>query len=65
YIKKHTGRAHVIYLKDFLLAGHKPMHMYDLLELGSFEFRPLGAGQQDIVDLVNTSAQAGTSWVVH
>jgi len=55
----------VIYLKDFLLAGHKPMHMYDLLELGSFEFRPLGAGQQDIVDLVNTSAQAGTSWVVH
>lgn len=72
YIRKYSGRAPVVHLKDFSLSGSKPKKMYELIgieddgeeEKSTFEFRPVGYGQQDIPSILAASEDAGASWVV-
>lgn len=70
YVKKYTGRAPVVHLKDF--AGEKSEDMYELIGIekkapkrpGNFEFRPVGFGNQNIPDILDASVSAGAGWVV-
>lgn len=72
YIKKYTGRAPVVHLKDF--AGKKGGKMYALIGLddsesqseaeGAFQFRPVGHGVQNMPEILKASADAGASWVI-
>jgi sugar phosphate isomerase/epimerase len=70
YIKKYTGRAPVVHLKDF--AGEKSENMYALIgidneadkETSKFEFRPVGKGKQDFPAILEASKDAGAEWVV-
>lgn len=72
YVRKYSGRAPVVHLKDFSLSGSKPKKMYELIgidaeeeeEKSTFEFRPVGYGQQDIPSILAASEDAGASWVV-
>lgn len=71
YVKKYTGRAPVVHLKDFHKEG-KPGNMYELIgtevkkeeSAGSFEFRPVGSGDQDFPPILEASVEAGAKWVV-
>lgn len=70
YIKKYTGRAPVVHLKDF--AGEKSDDMYELIGIekkaptrpSNFEFRPVGKGNQDFPAILKASKDAGAEWVV-
>ena len=58
YIRKYSGRAPVVHLKDF--RGEKSEAMYELIGLESkapkrpkdFEFRPVGSGCQDFPSIM-------------
>ena len=72
YIRKYTGRAPVVHLKDF--AGQKSENMYGLIGAGGsekkedasgkFEFRPVGYGLQDVPSIVAAAEDAGAEWLV-
>ncbi|MBE6611102.1 MAG: sugar phosphate isomerase/epimerase [Ruminococcaceae bacterium] len=69
YVRKYTGRAPVVHLKDF--AGSKSENMYELIGIdkkaektNTFEFRPVGFGNQNIPDILAASIDAGAGWVV-
>lgn len=70
YVRKYTGRAPVVHLKDFV--GEKNEHMYELIGIESekkevkstFEFRPLGYGKQNFQSIVDAAKDAGASWIV-
>ncbi len=70
YIKKYTGRAPVVHLKDF--AGEKSDDMYELIGIektapkrpSNFEFRPVGKGNQDFPAILAAAKAAGSEWVV-
>jgi sugar phosphate isomerase/epimerase len=70
YVRKYTGRAPIVHLKDF--TGDKNEHMYELIGIESekkevkstFEFRPLGYGKQNIGAIVDAARDAGAGWVV-
>lgn len=71
YVRKYTGRAPVVHLKDY--AGSKSEHMYELIgiesekkaaEEGPFEFRPVGSGVQDIPAIIAAAEDAGAAWLV-
>ncbi len=69
YVRKYTGRAPVVHLKDF--NGRKSENMYKLIGIESkdeksegFEFRPLGMGVQDIQSIVDAAKDAGAEWVI-
>ncbi len=72
YVRKYTGRAPVVHLKDFFLSGEKPEQMYELIGIESekkeekktFEFRPLGKGLQDFPAILAAAEDAGAEWVV-
>lgn len=74
YVRKYTGRAPVVHLKDFFITGKLPSHLYALIgideeeskeeEKGSFEFRPVGHGMQDIPSILAASTDARAEWVV-
>ena len=67
YIRKYTGRAPVVHLKDY--AGGKSEHMYELIGIQSehapeehpFEFR---SGVQDIPAILAAADDAGAKWLV-
>ena len=73
YVRKYTGRAPIVQLKDFFKSGHVSK-MYELIgieddgkenkEEGGFEFRPLGHGLQDIPSLLQASRDAQAKWVI-
>ncbi len=71
YVKKYTGKAPVVHLKDFYKEG-KPANMYELIgienekkeQTGKFEFRPVGSGMQDFPSILEASVEAGAKWVV-
>lgn len=71
YVRKYTGRAPVVHLKDFYKEG-KPGNMYQLIGTdveeqeshGFFEFRPVGSGMQDFPSILQASLDAGAQWVV-
>lgn len=69
YVRKYTGRAPIVHLKDFF--GSKSKNMYKLIGIddneeqsASFEFRPLGYGVQNIQAIVDAAKDAGASWIV-
>lgn len=71
YIRKYTGRAPVVHLKDF--EGSKSEQMYELIGIKSekkegvkntFRFRPVGYGKQDFPSILAASVDAGAEWVV-
>lgn len=73
YVRKYTGRAPVVHLKDFFMSGKLPSHLYALIGLdeeekeeveSTFEFRPFGSGMQDMKAILDASVDAGASWVV-
>lgn len=73
YIRKYTGRAPVVHLKDFVMAGKKPDNMYELIGIKpegaaaseeAFGFRPVGSGYQDMPAILAASEDAGAEWVV-
>lgn len=72
YVKKYTGRAPCVHLKDFYKEGN-PGNMYELIGKeskeeesgqGIFEFRPVGSGMQDFLPILEASVEAGSKWVV-
>lgn len=70
YIRKYSGRAPVVHLKDFW--GERSGAAYDLIGVDSkaparpngFEYRPLGKGLQDMPSIIAAAKDAGTKWVV-
>jgi len=73
YIRKFTGRAPVVHLKDFHMTGSLPKHLYALIgideeeseaEEATFDFRPVGHGMQDMPAILAASVDAGAGWVV-
>lgn len=73
YIRKFTGRAPVVHLKDFYMTGSLPKHLYALIgideeeaeaEEATFDFRPVGHGMQDMPAILKASVDAGAGWVV-
>ena len=71
YVRKFSGRAPVVHLKDY--AGGKSEHMYELIGIESeekeveenpFEFRPVGFGVQDMPAIIKASEDAGAEWLV-
>ncbi len=70
YLRKYSGRAPVLHLKDFY--GEKSEDMYELIGIesaapkrpGNFEFRPVGSGLQDFPTILEAAKDAGVTWVV-
>ena len=71
YVKKYTGRAPVVHIKDFF--GEKSENMYELIgeettaapkRPEGFEFRPVGAGLQNIPAILEASKEAGAEWII-
>ncbi len=69
YIRKYSGRAPVVHLKDFV--GQKSENMYALIGIASeekqtqaFEFRSVGNGVQDFPAILAAAEEAGAEWVV-
>lgn len=72
YVRKYAGRSPIVHLKDFHKEG-RPANMYELIgttvekkeaSAGSFEFRPVGHGDQDMPSILEASIAAGSEWVV-
>ncbi len=73
FVRKYTGRAPVVHLKDFHMSGKLPQHLYALIGLdddkqdnepSTFEFRPCGCGMQDMPAILAASVDAGAKWVI-
>ena len=70
YIRKYSGRAPVVHLKDFF--GEKSDDMYELIGIdrkapvrpSNFEFRPVGSGMQDFPAILEAAKDAGAEWVI-
>ena len=74
YIRKYTGRAPVVHLKDYF--GEKSENMYELIgiksektarpldDLKAFEYRPVGSGLQDFPAIIDAAKDAGAEWIV-
>ena len=50
YIRKYSGRAEIVHLKDFVR--------------GKFELRPVGSGLQNFPEILEAAKDAGALWVV-
>jgi len=70
YVRKYTGRAPVVHLKDF--SGEKSEDMYELIGIekkaparpANFEFRPVGSGVQNFPEILRAAEAAGAEWLV-
>ena len=70
YLRKYSGRAPVVHLKDFV--GSKSENMYELIGIDkkaepasvAFELRPVGSGKQDFPAILEAAKDAGAEWVV-
>ncbi len=73
YVKKYSGRARVVHLKDFYKKGENVDGMYELIGIKpteaaasaeAFGFRPIGHGMQNIPEIINASKEAGAQWLI-
>lgn len=71
YLRKYSGRAPVVHLKDF--TGSKSANMYGLIDsdgdaaeapVSTFEFRPIGYGRQDVPALAQAAEDVGSQWLI-
>lgn len=71
YVRKYTGRAPVVHLKDYI--GEKTANMYKLIDgteveddgtRNPFELRPVGYGCQDVKAILQASKDAGAEAVI-
>lgn len=73
YVKKYTGRAPLVHIKDFV--GQKSNNMYGLIGGGKteevktepavkFELRPVGSGVQDVAAILAAAEAAGAESVI-
>lgn len=73
YVKKYTGRAPLVHIKDFV--GSKSNNMYGLIDGGKteevketpavpFELRPVGYGVQDVASILDAAKDAGAEAVI-
>lgn len=70
YVRKYTGRAPLVHLKDFYgqagegmfeLIGQKPA---PVKRDENFSFRPIGHGMQNIPPILEAAEAAGAQWVI-
>ncbi len=72
YVRKYTGRAPVVHLKDFITSGKSDVVPYELLgkeeveekKNNDFRFCPLGCGVQELPTVLSAVIDAGAEWVV-
>jgi len=71
YLKKYTGRAPLVHLKDFWSDGKNGVAPYDLIGKTSearkktnFEFRPIGHGMQNVPAIIQAAEAAGAEWLI-
>lgn len=73
YVRKYSGRAHIVHLKDFFKKGHNVEGMYELIGIKpteaaaseeAFGFRPVGHGMQNVPEIINASIDAGAQWLI-
>jgi sugar phosphate isomerase/epimerase len=73
YIRKYTGRAPLVHLKDFEQTGELDGAPYDLIgamakgervNRGTFTFKAVGDGTQDVPAILQASLDAGAQWVI-
>lgn len=73
YVRKYSGRIPVVHLKDFVMPGKKPAHLYALIGMkeeqnkgdsDAFSFRPVGYGAQNIPEILRASEEAESVWLV-
>ena len=73
FVKKYTGRAPLVHIKDFV--GSKSNNMYGLIDGGKveevtetpavpFELRPVGYGVQDVASILAAATEAGAEAVI-
>ena len=75
YVRKYTGRAPLVHLKDYYIEGKADgATPYALINAdgsdsgdarkSTFEFRPVGYGIQDFSAILAASRDAGAEWVI-
>ncbi len=76
YVKKYTGRAHIVHLKDFICKNFAAGPVYDLIgddgesnkpaskEEAGFQFMPVGSGIQDIPAIIAAAEEAGAEILI-
>ena len=74
YVRKYSGRAPVVHLKDFVMHGKdKPAGLYELIGIApqektaddeAFGFRPVGRGVQDFPAILKAAQEAQAQWVI-
>ena len=73
YLRKYNGRAPLVHLKDFTLTGEIDGVPYDLIgaanndkraDKGTFTFKPVGSGSQDIPSILDAATDVGAQWVI-
>lgn len=72
YVRKYSGRAPIVHLKDFYMKGRQKDGLYELIGIDkkvesheeAFGFRPVGHGMQDMPSILRASEEAGAVWVV-
>lgn len=73
YLKKYAGSIPVVHLKDYKLEGKLSTAPYALIGIstdnsmkddgGSFEYRPLGMGQNKIPAIIQAAIDGGAQWL--
>lgn len=72
YVRKYTGRAPIVHLKDFFMEdGADKDGMYELIGVAkkanarpSFEFRCVGHGKQFFPGIIAAAEDAGAGWLI-
>lgn len=72
YLRKFTGRAPTVHLKDYV--GEKTENMYALIgkdddndtseKHEAFELRPVGYGKQDFKEIIAAAEEIGSKWLI-
>ena len=77
YIRKYSGRAPIVHLKDFVGGKTEGEALFALItpdgkddvvvekkEVPAFDFRPVGYGVQDVPAIIKAGLDAGAQWFI-
>ena len=70
YVRKYNGRQEILHLKDYV--GSRSENMYELIGTAqhgkdsgnAFEFRPVGSGVQNFLEILKAAEEVDMKWVV-